>query len=85
MLIALVYSWGSGHAIGSFVAAGVSLVLLIIVEGWVAKEPVSSCIHAIPYQLVLMASFHTVVPSWCHPQSCCRALLSLHHLPWLLL
>ncbi|CDH51089.1 family drug resistance transporter [Lichtheimia corymbifera JMRC:FSU:9682] len=33
------YGWGSGHAIGSFVAAGVSLVLLIIVEGWVAKEP----------------------------------------------
>lgn len=43
--LSLVYSWGSGHAIGSFVASGVSLVLLIIVEGWVAKEPVSSCIY----------------------------------------
>ncbi|ORX55744.1 MFS general substrate transporter [Hesseltinella vesiculosa] len=34
-----VYGWGSSHAIGPFVGAGVSLVSLIIVEGWVVKEP----------------------------------------------
>ncbi|KAG1502197.1 hypothetical protein G6F46_003161 [Rhizopus delemar] len=33
------YGWGSGHTIGSFVASGVSLIALIFVEGWVAKEP----------------------------------------------
>ncbi|KAI8142507.1 major facilitator superfamily domain-containing protein [Fennellomyces sp. T-0311] len=31
--------WDGGHVIGSFVACGVSLVALIAVEGWVAKEP----------------------------------------------
>ncbi|KAI8150253.1 major facilitator superfamily domain-containing protein [Fennellomyces sp. T-0311] len=34
------YGWGSGHSIGPFVAAGVSLILLIISEGWIAKEPI---------------------------------------------
>ncbi|KAI7850899.1 major facilitator superfamily domain-containing protein [Circinella umbellata] len=37
--------WGSGHCIGPFVAAGVSLILLIISEGWIAKEPI------MPYQI----------------------------------
>lgn len=35
------YGWKDGHCIGSFVAAGVSFIALIYVEGWVAKEPVS--------------------------------------------
>jgi hypothetical protein len=33
--------WSSAHSIGPFVAAGVSFIGLVIVEGWVAKEPVS--------------------------------------------
>lgn len=33
------YRWGEGHSVGPFVAAGVSLIALIGVEGWVAKEP----------------------------------------------
>ncbi|KAI9494516.1 major facilitator superfamily domain-containing protein [Zychaea mexicana] len=32
--------WGDAHSIGPFVAAGVSLILLIISEGWIAKEPI---------------------------------------------
>lgn len=32
-------SWASAHSIGPFVAAGVSLVALIFVEGWIAKDP----------------------------------------------
>ncbi|KAI9259574.1 major facilitator superfamily domain-containing protein [Phascolomyces articulosus] len=39
--------WGSAHCIGPFVAAGVSLILLIISEGWIAKEPI------MPYQVLL--------------------------------
>lgn len=35
------YSWGNAHVIGPFVAAGVSLIALIYVEGWVAHDPVS--------------------------------------------
>ena len=63
MLIHLVYnSWGSGHAIGSFVAAGVSLVLLIIVEGWVAKEPVSDCIKISHVNLCLWSLFIQLFP-----------------------
>ncbi|CDS10019.1 hypothetical protein LRAMOSA02696 [Lichtheimia ramosa] len=34
------YGWGDGHAIGTFVAAGVSLILLVFVEIKVAKEPI---------------------------------------------
>ncbi|KAI7876017.1 MFS general substrate transporter [Lichtheimia hyalospora FSU 10163] len=34
------YGWGDGHAIGTFVASGVSFILLIIVETRVAKEPI---------------------------------------------
>lgn len=39
------YGWNSGHSIGPFVAAGVSLIVLIYVEGWVAKDPVSFCLN----------------------------------------
>ncbi|KAI9320221.1 major facilitator superfamily domain-containing protein [Dichotomocladium elegans] len=35
-----IYGWSSGHAIGPFVAAGVSLIVLGIVESKFAKEPV---------------------------------------------
>jgi hypothetical protein len=35
------YAWDSAHVIGCFVASGVSLILLGVVEGYVAKEPVS--------------------------------------------
>ncbi|KAI8993337.1 major facilitator superfamily-domain-containing protein [Pilobolus umbonatus] len=34
------YGWGSAHVIGPFVAAGVSLICLIYVEGWIAHEPI---------------------------------------------
>ncbi|KAI8889763.1 MFS general substrate transporter [Backusella circina FSU 941] len=34
------YGWKDAHSIGSFVGAGVSLILLIIAEGWIAKEPI---------------------------------------------
>ncbi|KAG1461393.1 hypothetical protein G6F56_005741 [Rhizopus delemar] len=34
------YSWRNGHTVGAFVAFGMSLVVLIYVEGWVAKEPI---------------------------------------------
>ncbi|KAI9310512.1 major facilitator superfamily domain-containing protein [Dichotomocladium elegans] len=44
------YGWGSGHSIGPFVASGVSLVALIYVEGWVAKEPL------IPAEVILNPS-----------------------------
>ncbi|KAI8335164.1 major facilitator superfamily domain-containing protein [Chlamydoabsidia padenii] len=33
------YGWSDAHTIGSFVGAGVSLIALIIVEGWITKEP----------------------------------------------
>ncbi|KAG2235407.1 major facilitator superfamily domain-containing protein [Thamnidium elegans] len=33
------YGWGSAHSIGPFVAAGVSLIALIYIEGWVAHDP----------------------------------------------
>ncbi|KAI9490679.1 major facilitator superfamily domain-containing protein [Zychaea mexicana] len=33
------YGWSSGHSLGPFIAAAVSLVGLIVVEGWVAAEP----------------------------------------------
>ncbi|KAI9029895.1 major facilitator superfamily domain-containing protein [Phycomyces nitens] len=35
-----VYGWGQAHSIGSFVGAGVSLVALIVVEGFFAAEPI---------------------------------------------
>lgn len=35
----MTYSWSEGHSVGPFVAAGVSFIALIGVEGWVAKEP----------------------------------------------
>ncbi|KAI8889798.1 MFS general substrate transporter [Backusella circina FSU 941] len=34
-----IYGWGDSHSIGSFVGAGVSFILLVITEGWIAKEP----------------------------------------------
>ncbi|GAB5589437.1 hypothetical protein Unana1_04337 [Umbelopsis nana] len=40
------YAWDSPHVIGTFVGAGVSLVLLGFIEGWVAKEPL------IPFQVL---------------------------------
>ncbi|KAI8147545.1 major facilitator superfamily domain-containing protein [Fennellomyces sp. T-0311] len=33
------YGWNNAHSIGPFVAAFVSLVLLIVSEGWISKEP----------------------------------------------
>ncbi|KAI7905453.1 major facilitator superfamily domain-containing protein [Cokeromyces recurvatus] len=33
------YGWSDAHSIGPFVGAGVSLIGLIISEGWLAKEP----------------------------------------------
>ncbi|KAI9262338.1 major facilitator superfamily domain-containing protein [Phascolomyces articulosus] len=41
------YGWDNGHVIGSFVAAGVSLILLTVSEGWIAKEPI------IPLHIIL--------------------------------
>jgi hypothetical protein len=38
------YGWSSAHSIGPFVAAGVSFIALVYVEGWVAKDPVSTYI-----------------------------------------
>jgi hypothetical protein len=35
------HSWSEAHSIGSFVGAAVSLIALVVVEGWIAKEPVS--------------------------------------------
>ncbi|KAL0095764.1 major facilitator superfamily domain-containing protein [Phycomyces blakesleeanus] len=35
-----VYGWGDAHSIGPFVAAGVSLILLVGVEGFYAAEPI---------------------------------------------
>ncbi|ORZ15167.1 major facilitator superfamily-domain-containing protein [Absidia repens] len=34
-----VFGWSDAHTIGAFVGAGVALIALVIVEGWVAKEP----------------------------------------------
>ncbi|RCI06681.1 hypothetical protein CU098_012135 [Rhizopus stolonifer] len=34
------FGWRDGHTIGAFVAFGISLIVLIIVEGWIAKEPI---------------------------------------------
>lgn len=34
------YGWGNGHSFGPFIAAGVSLILLIICQGWVSREPI---------------------------------------------
>ncbi|KAI9483665.1 MAG: major facilitator superfamily-domain-containing protein [Benjaminiella poitrasii] len=33
------YGWSSAHSIGPFVGAAVSLIGLIVSEGWIAKEP----------------------------------------------
>lgn len=33
------YGWGSAHCVGPFVAAGVSLIALIYIEGYVAADP----------------------------------------------
>ncbi|KAI9257387.1 major facilitator superfamily domain-containing protein [Phascolomyces articulosus] len=33
------YGWSDAHSIGPLVAAGVSLIVFIYIEGWVAKEP----------------------------------------------
>lgn len=41
------HSWSEAHSIGSFVGAAVSLIALVVVEGWVAKEPVS-CMNLNP-------------------------------------
>ncbi|KAJ8657307.1 hypothetical protein O0I10_007123 [Lichtheimia ornata] len=34
------YGWGDGHAVGTFVASGVSFIALVFVEVKVAKEPI---------------------------------------------
>ncbi|KAI7850902.1 major facilitator superfamily domain-containing protein [Circinella umbellata] len=34
------YGWKNAHSVGPFVASGVALVLLIISQGWISKEPV---------------------------------------------
>ncbi|KAG2172481.1 hypothetical protein INT44_006654 [Umbelopsis vinacea] len=41
------YAWNSPHVIACFVASGVSLILLVFIEGWVAKEPL------IPFPVIL--------------------------------
>ncbi|KAI9287669.1 major facilitator superfamily domain-containing protein [Umbelopsis sp. AD052] len=41
------YAWNSPHVIACFVASGVSFILLIFIEGWVAKEPL------IPFPVIL--------------------------------
>ncbi|KAI9498527.1 major facilitator superfamily domain-containing protein [Zychaea mexicana] len=41
------YGWNNAHVIGSFVAAGAALILLVISEGWIAKEPL------IPFRVIL--------------------------------
>jgi hypothetical protein len=33
------YGWSSAHCIGPFVAAGVSFIALVLVEGWFASDP----------------------------------------------
>ncbi|KAG0165272.1 hypothetical protein DFQ30_008692 [Apophysomyces sp. BC1015] len=33
------YGWSDAHSIGPFVGSGVSLILLIVTEGWIAPEP----------------------------------------------
>ncbi|KAG2224561.1 hypothetical protein INT45_004406 [Circinella minor] len=44
------FGWNNGHVIGSFVASGVSLIILIFSEGWIAKEPL------IPRHIILNPS-----------------------------
>ncbi|KAI9279647.1 major facilitator superfamily domain-containing protein [Sporodiniella umbellata] len=34
------YGWDNAHSIGTFVVSGVSLIMLVYVEGWVAKDPI---------------------------------------------
>ncbi|ORY96855.1 major facilitator superfamily-domain-containing protein [Syncephalastrum racemosum] len=41
------YGWKDAHALGPFIAAGVALILLIIIEGWIAPEPL------LPRQVIL--------------------------------
>ncbi|KAI9491400.1 major facilitator superfamily domain-containing protein [Zychaea mexicana] len=48
------YGWSSPHAYASFIAAAVSLIGLIVVEGWVAHEPL------MPAQVVLNPAILTV-------------------------
>ncbi|KAI8356216.1 major facilitator superfamily-domain-containing protein [Blakeslea trispora] len=59
------YGWSSAHAIGPFVAAGVALILLIVTEGWIAKEPLMpfsvlsnpACIVVYVYMITLGFTF----------------------------
>lgn len=41
------HSWKDAHALGPFIAAAVALILLIIIEGWIAPEPL------LPRQVIL--------------------------------
>ena len=36
------YGWATPHAYGSFIGAAISVIGLIIVEGWIASDPVSN-------------------------------------------